>query len=301
MEPCPICGGSMNAFNLGDASQVECERCGRYKATGSVIPLLRDPKHLTPRQKSNISGWVYESQNPEINTVNVEWLANLRTPSLQERADKLLINLDRHTEFLGQPRERSNEWLSWTWCLNDEELNEILRYLETPPPRIEELPGATNWFKIGPDGWRRIEDLKRIGSDSLQGFVAMWFDETMQKIYDEAIAKAILDAGYKPHRVDQREYNDKIDDEIIAQVRKSRFVVADFTGHRGGVYYEAGYAKGLNLEVFWTCEESELKDLHFDIRQYNCITWEKDKLDHFRKKLTNRIERVLGRGNYQSK
>jgi len=54
----------------------------------------------------------------------------------------------------------------------------------------------------------------------------------MQRIYEEVFAKAISEAGFKPHRVDQREYNDKIDDEIIVQIRRSRFIVADFTGHR---------------------------------------------------------------------
>jgi nucleoside 2-deoxyribosyltransferase len=101
----------------------------------------------------------------------------------------------------------------------------------------------------------------------------MWFDDTMLNIYDNALAKGILDAGYKPHRVDQRDHNDKIDDEIIAQIRKSRFIVADFTGHRGGVYYEAGFAKGLGLEVIWTCREDEIENLHFDITHLYHFFW----------------------------
>ena len=52
-----------------------------------------------------------------------------------------------------------------------------------------------------------------------------------------------------------------IDDEIIAEIRRSWFVVADFTcgtvPHegkevaipRGGVYYEAGFAQGLNVPL----------------------------------------------------
>lgn len=127
----------------------------------------------------------------------------------------------------------------------------------------------------------------------------MWFDDKMKQIYDEAFTKAIREAGYKPHRVDQREYNDKIDDEIIAQIRRSRFIVGDFTGHRGGVYYETGFAKGLGLEVIFTCRKDEIDKLHFDIRQYNCIDWETDHLIEFTKRLTNRIESVLGHGTYQ--
>ncbi len=121
----------------------------------------------------------------------------------------------------------------------------------------------------------------------------------MQKVYDLAIARGILEAGYKPHRVDQREHNDKIDDEIIAQIRQSRFVLADFTGHRGGVYYEAGFAKGLGIEVFWTCRKDEIENLHFDIRQYNCIVWDPSNLEDFRSKIRYRIESVVGPGNYK--
>ena len=45
-------------------------------------------------------------------------------------------------------------------------------------------------------------------------------------------------------RIDRHEHVNKIDDEIIAEIRRARFVVADFThgdtGGRGSVYYEAG-------------------------------------------------------------
>ena len=39
------------------------------------------------------------------------------------------------------------------------------------------------------------------------------------------------------------------------QIRKSKFLIADFTGQRGGVYYEAGFAYGLGLPVIWTCRK----------------------------------------------
>ena len=97
-------------------------------------------------------------------------------------------------------------------------------------------------------------------------------------------------------RADKREYNHKVDDEIIAQIRRSRFLVADFTGHRGGVYFEAGFAKGLGQEVFWLCREDDIDELHFDIRQYNCIPWRDDEREELRRRLSTRIEAVLGAG-----
>jgi hypothetical protein len=103
-----------------------------------------------------------------------------------------------------------------------------------------EFPGGRS-----PAGRLHLETLKGINLQSSQDFVAMWFSEEMLKIYEIAISTGIANAGYMAHIVSQREHNDKIDDEIISQIRKSRFVLADFTGHRGWVYFEAGYAKGL--------------------------------------------------------
>jgi hypothetical protein len=54
------------------------------------------------------------------------------------------------------------------------------------------------------------------------------------------LQKGISDAGFEPLRINMKEHVNKICDEIIAEIRRSRFVVADYTGQRGGVYYEAG-------------------------------------------------------------
>lgn len=175
------------------------------------------------------------------------------------------------------------------------EKGELLAFLKET--RRIETNSSDNTIKIRPEGWAHLESLKKINSDSRQGFVAMCFSDEMDRFYNSAIAPAIADAGYKPHRVDQREHNGKIDDEIIAQIRKSRFVFADFTYHRGGVYFEAGFARGLGLEVFWSCREDSLKDMHFDIRQYNCIVWQPEQTAEFKSKIKYRIEAVLGHGN----
>ena len=96
----------------------------------------------------------------------------------------------------------------------------------------------------------------------------------------------------------------KIDDEIIAELNRARFVVADFThgdeGPRGGVYYEAGFAHGRNIPVIFTCRKDIIDKVHFDTRQYNHIVWEAEKLDEFRRKLAMRISAVIGDGPRKS-
>jgi hypothetical protein len=74
-------------------------------------------------------------------------------------------------------------------------------------------------------------------------------------------------------------------------------MVADFTGQRHGVYFEAGLMLGLGRSVVWMCRKEELSKeggLHFDVRQYNFITYE--SATEARKKLYDRILAQEGEG-----
>ena len=81
---------------------------------------------------------------------------------------------------------------------------------------------------VSVDGYSRIAD-QVTNLDSSQAFVAMWFDDSMKDVYDNGIRPGIEEAGYSSLRIDEKPDVDKIDDEIIAEIRRSRFVVADFT------------------------------------------------------------------------
>ena len=126
----------------------------------------------------------------------------------------------------------------------------------------------------------------------------MWFHESLKEVREQGIKPAIIDAGYNPFLIDEDEYIGKIDDRIIAEIRHSKFIVADFTqgedGARGSVYYEAGFARGLEIPVFSTCHKNSINDVHFDTRQYNHIVWEKP--EDLRKKLAYRISAEIGDG-----
>ena len=123
----------------------------------------------------------------------------------------------------------------------------------------------------------------------------MWFHDSMN-LASAAIQQGILEAGYTPHRIDQKHHNNKIDDEIIAAIRRSRFLVADFTDQRGGVYFEAGFARGWVWEVVWLCRQDEVEKLHFDTRQYSHIAWQENDLKELTKSLKDRIEATIGHG-----
>jgi len=155
-------------------------------------------------------------------------------------------------------------------------------------------------LKLTLAGWSRFDQLTKSSADSDQVFVAMWFHRDMDTIYTDGIAPAVEACGLRPYRVDRAAHTNRIDAEIITEIRRSRFLVAEVTGERGGVYYEAGFAQGLGLPVIWCCNQSYVAHLpapsavapnmsepppcepvgwmsrmHFDTRQFPHILWNK--------------------------
>ncbi len=146
-------------------------------------------------------------------------------------------------------------------------------------------------FKITYNGWNEIDRLETSDSKTGRVFVAMSFSTELNEIYEDGIKIAIQKCGYTPIRVDREDHNNRIDDFIIAEIRKSDFVVADYTEQKRGVYYEAGYAQGYGLPVIWCCREDDIGNCHFDTRQYNHILW--STKEELMLKLKARIEATI--------
>lgn len=126
-------------------------------------------------------------------------------------------------------------------------------------------------------------------------FIAMSFDDSMQKARKEII-RAVESFGYKAMLIDIKEHNNQIVPEIFTEIKKSKFVVADLTGQRGGVYFEAGYAKALEKDLILCCKKEEQEKVHFDVAQINTIFWE-DENDLY-KRLRKRIESTIETETY---
>lgn len=118
----------------------------------------------------------------------------------------------------------------------------------------------------------------------------------MTDAYMNGIKPGIENAGYVAARADMEEHSDDIMFRVIGQIRIANFVVADYTGHRNGVYYEAGFARGLGLEVIPCCRQDAMKDAHFDTRQLNHVLWKTP--DDLREGLSARILGQIGAGPF---
>jgi nucleoside 2-deoxyribosyltransferase len=104
-------------------------------------------------------------------------------------------------------------------------------------------------------------------------------------------------------RIDKEHVSGLIDDHMLAMIRQSGLLVADFTGQRDGVYFEAGFAMGLDVSVIrtvredWfkpdTAKEPDKRGVHFDVEHYSFIQW-KDPADLYQK-LGERVEALYPR------
>jgi hypothetical protein len=140
-------------------------------------------------------------------------------------------------------------------------------------------------------GWQRVEPVRQVGGTPGTCFIAMWFDPEMNEAYEFGIVPAVGDCGFSALRVDRKEHNNQITDEIMAGIRNAEFMVDDFTKRRHGVYYEAGFARGLGREVIYCCRTDSFDDRHFDTSVINHIVWT-DPAD-LRAKLANRIRATI--------
>ncbi len=306
---CPICGLATPDFIPSNgACTINYPCCGKFLM--NIDALSRGCDTWTDRQKANISGWVYEHQEEVITLEKLKHLQNIPTPSYEERKRKLIHWLAKKTEKLGEEIEWRTDLslISASYLQDWDEASFLLQTLSEEgivQTQFKDVHVANSPIHLTAAAYDYLAQ-QLINPDSQIGFCAMWFHKSMDDLWEKAIEPAIGNAGYQPHRIDKKEHNNRIDDEIFADIRRSRFVVADFThdenGVRGGVYFEAGFAQGLGLPVIWTCREDILSEgkLHFDIRQYNFLSWTEDNLDDFRDRLQKRIEAILGRGSWKS-
>jgi hypothetical protein len=297
-----------------DGREVECARAGgRYRMTGSARATLNT---LTVSEKAKLTTLIVDSNRAgepaEINTYTFDQIRDARVLSVAERMDRLMAYFACRNFRPGTPIvwlvghqvtpetiRSTQEALAWIEAESDNELG-AFRDLLDDVGFIRNL--GTN-VAITPAGFVRMDELRRGGAPTNRAFVAMWFANETSDAYEQGIAPAITETGFEPVRIDKKEHINKIDDEIVAEIKRSRFVVADFTSStvhageeivyipRGGVYYEAGLAQGRDIPVIWCVRHDQIDRVHFDTRQFNHIVWESP--EDLRTKLRNRIRALF--------
>jgi nucleoside 2-deoxyribosyltransferase len=292
-----------------------CPRCGKYYISELMVriqPGLFDGGNFrlacvayewSHRQGASAAGFALTQDDlsptpahtifPESRIFQLDEMRDA-FPKGSEIVERAMLNLGRMVTHPVESIQWDHRDLPYALFTPHEDKEKILTDLhEIGYIRITALKaGSQNLpiaIRLTPLGWQQIEKWRGrdLSTESKQAFVAMWFSPEMVPVFEEGIKPAVKDAHYDPKRIDMIQHNNKICDEIVAEIRKSRFVVADFTGQRGGVYFEAGFALGLGIPVIWTVHKDQIDQVHFDTRQYNHIVY--DSPGNLKSSLYNRI------------
>lgn len=131
-----------------------------------------------------------------------------------------------------------------------------------------------------------------------QIFVAMMFSTDMTSIYENGYKPVIQSLNYSAMRIDEKDYTGSIIDEIKSEITDSVALIADLTGNRGGVYYEAGIAKGLQLcnhpiKLVLACRQDyfDKEKVHFDVSGDKILLYENES--DLKNKLTKLLQTIL--------
>lgn len=144
-------------------------------------------------------------------------------------------------------------------------------------------------IRITYSGLAQVAEISNSGKTSDRCFVAMSFSKGLVDIRN-AIKEAITQTGFSPVLIDEIHFESEltINDAIIGEIKKCKFLVADFSEHKHGVYFESGFALGLKKSVIYTCRQSDFADSHFDTNHYPHIIY--NDPNELRDKLALKIE-----------
>lgn len=339
---CPICGSTLQSEPKPSqhfaATVHQCPRCGQYRLSHHIQHDQRfdTAKHL-------ISAWIrHQHKLGEYNPLvgqsdgSGDWFDNLQRAGfpqgVSEKLDALLLAYadivkDEYAKIVKTqlypflPSEIAARDMNEVKGLN--EYLEQLGYVSCPGSN------SCEHISVTAKGWFRINELRRASKLSDSAFIAMWFDNCMDK-YRQAVMEAVTYCGYNPIIIDEHEFNGFVMEQVISLIGRSRFLIADLScrpeiddaknpkvkqGVRGGVYWEAGIAYGMGKIVIQTCQSSDesKRRVHFDLDQYQTIFWREDELTpdirdltkpisnpNFAERLAQRIITTVGRGAHPS-
>ena len=291
---CKICNknAKYHDYNMTEDSQfVDCEYCGKY------FLLYSFETDIYP-DKSNfykVSSWIREqndefNRNPNIDEKTFDKILEMRDKKIQEKFDLMMLHL---SEYKNQQIPQKLHVRSWARDSN--EFHKLFtRAIDNKLINGNTYMGVEVGFSdFTFDGLVYIENLNEPNKSSKNIFIAFNFDNELPEIFNTYVKEAIEELGFNYTIVTQNTttHDKAISDEIIAKLKSSRIVIADFTNHRNSVYFEAGFAMGMKIPIIWTCQEGHEDDLSFDTRQYPHLVW-KDGED-LKKQITDRIKVIL--------
>ncbi len=293
ISECPICkAANVAAIEQSegvDSYQISCPICGSYEVSGSAITMFtnidKDFELSYAIGRRNL-----RKEKVYVNTVNRDdILDGIEMPTrIKDIAELILTEVYKNEESSANGLVISEDNISLYAIENMNKLRMVLQYVEDADWfTLEKFGSGAAFITITGAGIEHAENIINPNFKSSKVFVAMSFNPELDIIYRDAIKKAVEECGLKPIRIDLEYFNDEIISNILQRINKSRFLIADYTDNRPGVYFETGYAIGKGLPVIYCCRKSDKGNIHFDVDHYNFINWE--EVNDFKSGLVKRI------------
>lgn len=318
MPSCPVCKQSVEHFKdiEGFKSEVICNYCGEFIIEKSLQTILAKNQY----DQLRIGSWTREQNSfgvtPELKAIDFENLISLKDKKINQKYELLLKYMYSEKTIQIELSDLNRLYLVLFWCEDIKEFNLLLsKAVELNHLKLKFDGMSVKEYIITYDGKEFIENLG-LDNNSNKIFMAFHFTEEMKKEFESTIKRAVIDSSegkLEAVRVSSSatDHDAKIDDELIGMIKSSKAVIADFTGNRTAVYYEAGFAMGLGIPVIWTCKDENIIEgeegygkfidkegkerfkkhidlLSFDTRQYPHILWKNE--EDLYKQVVNRLK-----------
>jgi nucleoside 2-deoxyribosyltransferase len=123
-------------------------------------------------------------------------------------------------------------------------------------------------------------------------FAAMPFAPQYEDVFFVAMSYAAEQVGAVCDRVDRREFQGNVVNEIETMIRKSIAVIVDLSESKPNVLYEAGYAHALKKPCVHICS-TPIEKLPFDVAQWKTSLYQPGQTHKLQKELTQRLKALL--------
>jgi hypothetical protein len=123
-------------------------------------------------------------------------------------------------------------------------------------------------------------------------FAAMPFAPQYEDVFFVAMIYAAEQVDAVCERVDRREFQGNVVEEIHRLIRKSTAVIVDLSESKPNVLYEAGFAHALKKPCIHICS-TPMDKLPFDVAQWKTTSYQPGQTHKLRKDLTQRLKAIV--------
>ncbi len=283
MAVCHLCNefAEIKQISSNDNELVFCERCGRYQITEMLVSTWESlsKKEFAPIL-SGLCRELYETKQvgPIFTTTNyVELASSFPVPNMEDidaKLEKLLAAVHRESnQQFGKIVELDlSKDYPLAYSRNREEFSAFIDQLVANALfKLQYQDSRAKSVILTLNGWKYFS---RIGGERKphQIFIAASASADLCESIS-AIETAIKDCGYIPMWVVGEHFQETIMDKALGELRRSTLAIIDLTGGSKNVFYEAGFAKALNIDVIYVYRVGEVErasDLAFYVRHYAC-------------------------------